>query len=1037
MSISYNYFLPTNIYGTLRVTDLSFVGYTAVNANIYCQRNINCDGQMQCGQFHSLGTAYFDQVPTCITNATTATQLTNYQTVQALITAGGGSSILGLNNTWSGTNTFQIAIVSSGASITANTIPALSIVNNSLNQTQIATGFLLVSTLAQTFTGIKTFLSPIVTSGSSITANTIPALSIVNASINQTQIATGFLLVSTLAQNFTGIKTFLSPIVSSGESLTANTIPALSIVNNSINQTQIATGFQLVSTSAQTYSGIKTFSSAIVSSGESLTVNTIPALSIVNNSINQTQIATGFQLVSTSAQIFSGSKTFNGSATNQTVINITNTVSPLFYSGSIGFITACTTNYLNLTTSNFDSMMYIGQPIANGINQSYGFTICDYNSALTGIRISGTGAAGNCSINLNGTVRVDQLMTLENGLFVNGGNISTPNNAILGNIYSDIINNYDQTTGTDISLNPNNFVTCLVNAGNSSVLPTSVIGFGGLKIGWNCSNLSGETDFLNLANYTNVGGFNFYTMNASALPSLIGSLRPTALTITGSLTNNKIVNSSTTLPYHIQPNTVSLPTTTTGDTRAGFLIGWNGLSGSAGETDFTNLNQGGNAGGFLFGNIPVGGSYQKLVQISPSYSTGLRIHPQCGKLQLDDSNAGAFYTIIIQGGNQSFYNTAGINTQIVLQCGNATGVITNTMAMNTTTVQPFVNFSPASTTTFNASHPTTTLPIPTLSNQYATVGYVSSVVSPNLLPLNNLWTGTNQFKNSTNGIKVTPFNTLIDLYFGSGTGNQTNLVIGDYRSYTAVTGTGGQNIAITPYVSPCLTNSTGSSNIAIGTSCGTSQTLASQNIYIGTTSGNNISTGSNNICIGSNTGTGITSGSNNISLGNSAWSTGNTFSNCTVIGASAPAPLSSNSIILGSTAETVYVQGASQLTNTLLIGTTVASGNMQVNGNIIQPVGTLFTATGITTFTTIPPIVLFTPIAGMSFVLPTPNGTNAGQQIIIRRIATGSNTAVLFTATGAGLVFVPLNSGTGAASLSVLATWQIRLLCANNLYYQI
>ena len=84
MSISYNYFLPTNIYGTLRVTDLSFAGYTAVNANIYCQRNINCDGQLQCGQFHALGTAYFDQVPTCITNATTSTQLTNLQTVQAL-----------------------------------------------------------------------------------------------------------------------------------------------------------------------------------------------------------------------------------------------------------------------------------------------------------------------------------------------------------------------------------------------------------------------------------------------------------------------------------------------------------------------------------------------------------------------------------------------------------------------------------------------------------------------------------------------------------------------------------------------------------------------------------------------------------------------------------------------------------------------------------------------------------------------------------------------------------------------------------------
>ena len=916
MSISYNYFLPTNIFGTLRVTDLGFPGYTAVNANIYCQRNINCDGQMQCGQFHSLGTAYFDQVPTCITNATTATQLTNYQTVQALVAGGGGSSILGLNNTWSGTNTFQI------------------------------------------------------------------------------------------------------PIVSSGASITANTIPALSIVNSSITNSQIATGFQLVSTSAQTFSGIKTFSSAIVSSGESLTANTIPALSIVNSSITNSQIATGFQLISTGNQTFSGDKTFLGSATNEMIINIINNVSPLFYSGSIAFIPACTTNYLNLTTSNFDSMMYIGQPIANGINQSYGFTICDYNSGLTGIRISGSGSAGNCNINLNGTVIIDQLMTLENGLFVNGGNISTPNNAVLGNIFSDIINNYDQTTGTDIILNPNNFVQCLVNAGNNSVLPNSVIGFGGLKIGWNCSNTSGETDFLNLANYSNAGGFNFYTMNASALPSLIGSLSPTALTITGSLTNNKIVNSSSILPYFIQTGTMSLPNTTTGDPRSGFLTGWNGLSGSNGETDFTNLNQAGTQGGFLFGNIPFGGSYQKLASLLPLNAEGLRLYSYCGQLRLDDTNNGAFNAQLIQTNNQLFINSRGINTQLALQCGNSSAAATNSLLLSATTVSPQVNFSPASTTTFNNFHPTTSLGnnLSTNTTQYATVGFVNSNSATALLASNNTWTGNNNFYGSLRYINIgSPSNALS---FGASNGNSGSIIVGDSSSLATTTISSG-NICIAPPLSSSLYTTTGSNNICVGALSGTA-----------------ITTGNNNLIYGASSATGITTGSLNTVIGAGAWPTGN-FSNCSVIGAGAPSPVANNSIILGRTLDTVYVQGASQLTNTLLIGTTVATGNMQVNGNIIQPVGTLYTATGITTFTTIPPIVLFTPIAGMSFVLPTPNGTNAGQQIIIRRIATGSNTAVLFTATGGGAVFVPLNSGTGAVSLSVLATWQVRLLCANNLYYQI
>jgi len=1012
MSISYNYFLPTNIYGTLRVVDLGFPGYTAVNANIYCQRNINCDGQLQCGQFHSLGTAYFDQVPTCITNATTATQLTNYQTVQALVAGGGGSSILGLNNTWTGTNTFNIPIVSSGASITVNTIPALAIVNASLNQTQIATGFLLVSTTAQSFTGIKTFSSPIVSSGASITANTIPALSIVNASINQTQIATGFLLVSTLGQNFTGIKTFLSPIVSSGASITANTIPALSIVNASLTNTQVATGFQLVSTSAQTFSGIKTFSSAIVSSGESLTTNTIPATSLVNNSITDSQIASGFQLVSTGSQTFSGNKIFNGTAvTNEMIINIPSAVSSYF--GSIGFIPACTANYLNLTTELFDSMMFIGQPIANGINQPYGFTIGDYNSLGTGIRISGNGSAGNCGISLNGSVLTTGLLTCNNGLFINLGNLDNPNNSILGNVFCDIFNNYDQITGTDITLNPNNFVQMLVNAGNSSVLPTAPIGYGGLKIGWNCSNLTGETDFLNLANYTNAGGFNFYTMNASNLPYLIGTLAFSGLTLNGNLTNNSIVNSSGTQPYFIQVNTMPLPTTTS--TVSGMGIGWN--AGGAGECNLINYGQYGAGGGFNFSTITNASVNRNLALISTLANGGLRIYSAAGILQLDDRNAGAFNTQITQATNQLFINSTGINTQIVLQCGNASAVATNVMAMNTSNIQPFINFSPQSTTTFNVSHPTTTLGnnLSTNTTQYATVGFVNANSGTALLASNNTWTGNNNFYGSLRYINIgAPSNALA---FGASVGNSGSIIVGDSSSLATTTTSSG-NICIAPPLSSSLYTTTGSNNICVGALSGTA-----------------ITTGNNNLIYGVSSGTGITTGSLNTIIGASAWPTGN-FSNCTVIGASAPSPVANNSIILGRTADTVYIKGAAEINNTLMTGTTVASANFQVNGNIINPV-TLYSSGVLTTFTIIPALILYTPIAGMGFVLPAPSASNSGQQFIIRRIATGGGQTINFTCTGAPAVWVNVNSGTGATSINVSTTWQLRFLSANNLFYQL
>jgi hypothetical protein len=836
MSISYNYFFPTSIYGTLRVLDLGFPGFTAVNANIYCQRNINCDGQLQCGQFHSLGTSYFDQVPTCITNATTSTQLTNLATVQALLSSAGitlqqaidavhtsilpFTAIQTINNnliitnattTTSRTTISQnastgqciftnqgnvtgaylfigyngatainlLSISSTLCSITSTQInlnainansfacvttatfngnyPTTTLGNNSgVNNNEFATvgyaksiGGTAILGLNNIFTGTNTFNIPIVSSGASLTANTIPALSIVNSSINQTQIATGFLLISTLAQNITGIKTFLSPIVSSGASLTANTIPALSLVNNSLTNSQVATGFQLVSTSAQTFSGIKTFSSAIVSSGESLTANTIPALSLVNNSITNSQIASGFQLVSTNGQTFSGNKIFNGTGTiNEMIINIPSTF--VNYNGSIGFIPACSANYLNLTTSLFDSMLFIGQPIANGINQPYGFTIGDYNSGATGIRIAGNGSAGNCGISLNGQVFVDQLMTLEGGLFCNTGNITTPNNAVLGNIFSDIINNYNQTTGTDISLNPNNFVTCLVNNGNSSILPTAPIGFGGLKIGWNCSNSTGETDFLNLANYTNAGGFNFYTMNASTLPSLIGSLTPSSLIINGYLNNNKIVNSSATQPYIIQTGTMPLPTTTSN--LSGLGIGWNAMNGN-GECDFINYGQGGGGGGFNFSTITTTQTNRNIANLGLYFNYGLWLYSNAGRLRIDDRNGGAFWWSQSQEGSLMQMSNNGISTSITLGCGNASGVGSTCLTINTSGVSPNVNLNPLSTTTFNVSHPTTSLGnnISTNTNQYATVGYVNAVIPVipvSLLGTNNTWTGTNTYSNS-------------------------------------------------------------------------------------------------------------------------------------------------------------------------------------------------------------------------------------------------------------------------------------------------
>lgn len=830
MSISYNYFLPTNIYGTLRVTDLGFPGYTAVNANIYCQRNINSDGQMQCGSFKSLGASSFDQVPTCIVDATTPTQLTNLETVQSLITASGGV-------------TLQQAIDGVHASSQQFTVP-----QNIWNTLTFRTAGGSASSTVLTHADLNGYfiLSNTAATGSfRFNLNTVG----VQSTVLEMSGTSTILRSGTVQLNLTTV----NALTCSNNATFNGAYPTTTLGSNSgLNNNEFATvgyaksiGGTSILGLNNTFTGTNTFQIPIISSGASITSNTIPALSIVNNSINNSQIATDFQLVSTASQIFSGIKTFS-SLLNST--GITDTVS-----------------------------------------------------------------------------------------------ISSP---------------YFQATGTT----------------------TSTFG-----------NISASGIF-----------------------------------------NNQMFLSSLNLTFFQQ--FVAYPTTT--NSQSGMSLGWN--ANGIGESDFINLSQSG-TGGFNFSNISSTTTNTLYAQIRTFANNGFRIFPACGQLQVDDNTAGAFSTNILQNGNLSVISSRGINTTLFLQCGNATAVPTNVFQVSNGGITPLVNLNPTSTTTFNAFHPTTTLGnnISTNTTQYATVGYVNSSSGTALLASNNVWTGTNEYKNTTNGIKTTAFGTLTSQYFGSGTGGSTNLVVGG-NSLSSVNVLNAGNIAICPSPSASLGPNIGNSNIAIGNSCGIVQTNANQNIYIGTTCGNSVTSGSNNICLGTNAGNGVTTGSNNTVIGNSAWTSTANFSNCTVIGASAPTPISSNSIVIGSTAETVYIAGASQINNTLMTGTAVVSNNLQVNGNIIRPILT-FTTGVQNTFTTIPPYILYTPAVGQGFVLPAPSASNAGMQFVIRRVAAGSGSTIIFSCTGNPLVWVILNGTAGTASYAVssLGASQSMWFSSGTLFYQL
>jgi hypothetical protein len=133
----------------------------------------------------------------------------------------------------------------------------------------------------QTLGGIKTFTSPIVTSGSSITG--IPQTAITGLATTLTGYQpVGTYCDATTAQTLGGIKQFTSPPVMSGASIATSSIPQSSI--NALSTT--LAGYQPVgtycdATTAQTLGGIKTFSSAPVMSGASITTNTIPQASVV------------------------------------------------------------------------------------------------------------------------------------------------------------------------------------------------------------------------------------------------------------------------------------------------------------------------------------------------------------------------------------------------------------------------------------------------------------------------------------------------------------------------------------------------------------------------------------------------------------------------------------------------------------------------------------------------------------------------------------------------------------------------------------
>ena len=534
-------------------------------------------------------------------------------------------------------------------------------------------------------------------------------------------------------------------------------------------------------------------------------------------------------------------------------------------------------------------------------------------------------------------------------------------------------------------------------------------------------------DSIIVSGSASIANLNISTITASTITA-------STIAATTSMNTNLIINSSATLPVLLSTTTNLIPVGTSAT--AGLAIGWNPPVPGSGQTNFINYGQASlsDGGGFLFSALNTVNPISNFISMVRYIHGGLYIHPNCGQISMPDRNLGSFTTNISQTGNVFSINSNGTSTSISLICGDTTGALTNVISANTIGTTIYGNLNPASNTTFNSFHPTTSLGnnISTNTTQYATVGFVNSVIPAipvSLLGLNNVWTGTNAFNNSIPTTTLTPTTATQMVTKSYVDASIPASLLPLNNSWTGLNNY-SQRIEMTIKTDPsstCLGTGSGGnlgtlaigSNITlIGQSSGLLEVNSSNETICGGGSGPTVlGNYSGNAVIGSSS---QYLGNNNTIVGSGAgnFSTTVAYSNSTCLGFGS-LMTSSNQITLGRVTETVLIPG-----------------NFTVAGQVKLSTST-YTAAISNVLTFIPMTIFFTPIAGMGFVLPLPSAANSGQTFALRKINAGSGTAIIFSAGVLATVWCALNSSVAANQYSLLAVWQSVWLSNGSLFFQI
>ena len=241
---TYNKWKSTTIYGELKVRDLTNstgtsvveTAYTDISGNVFLRNNLDVSGN-----------ATFTNAITCNGTITNSTDLATKSYVDSAVSGGGGSSILGTNNNWTGTNTYNTYLPTSTQTPTNS--------NDLTTKTYVDSGISGLSSVYQSISGMSSYLTTATASSTyqTITDASNNYLKIVDASNNYVKLSGN--------NTITGNNTFSNTITCNGTITNSNDLTTKNYVDTAV--AGVGGGASL--TTDQTFTGVNSFSQPILS----------------------------------------------------------------------------------------------------------------------------------------------------------------------------------------------------------------------------------------------------------------------------------------------------------------------------------------------------------------------------------------------------------------------------------------------------------------------------------------------------------------------------------------------------------------------------------------------------------------------------------------------------------------------------------------------------------------------------------------------------------------------------------------------------